>query len=466
MARDRASTHLGVFAASCARTAIAPPLHEKAALVLLDALGLALIARDEGTTRAMRSLVVAAAPGANAARVWGDATTTSLMDAVAANAVAVHAHFHDDCDHSSWSHPGSLIVPAAIGVVESRGGTLEQALRAVVAGYSSMVWLGAQEDLARALIVRGVRTSPALGTVGAAAAAACALGLDAEGASNAVAMAASITGGTLEPVRAGSDEWRLQNAHAARGGLTAALLAAQGMRGAPNAFEGAKGMLHALAGLDQPPARWNDPPCMDAILGIYTKPWATLGDNMAPVRAAKMIHAAGVAADAIRAIHVRMWRAYTEYPGTSYRGPFDTTVQALASTAFATAAMLVYGDLEYDVSHARRADPAILRLAQCVTVEPTDEGGWQDATVEVTLDDGRRIVHRAAEAPRQWLFQNAATGTRVLESRMAACGLGTGSGERLARRVLDPACAALPIAQVLDAVTVRSRTADAKGIPA
>ena len=99
-------------------------------------------------------------------------------------------------------------------------------------------WLGRDEVVARRLISRGFRTSPTLGTIAAAAGSAVLLGLNAQQANSAVSIAASTTGGTLEPVRAGANEWRVQNGRAAQGGLIAASLAQAGVAGAPLALDG------------------------------------------------------------------------------------------------------------------------------------------------------------------------------------------------------------------------------------
>src|SRR5690606_29081595 len=112
----------------------------------------------------------------------------------------------------------------------------------------------------------GFRTSPTLGTIGAAATAAAGLGLGPDEATNAVAMSCNITGGILEPVLSGSDEWRVQNAHAARGGLLAAQLAQRGTIGAPNALEGAKGFLRIMVGTTTPPESWSADPIPESIL--------------------------------------------------------------------------------------------------------------------------------------------------------------------------------------------------------
>ncbi|CAA2158550.1 hypothetical protein MBRA_03818 [Methylobacterium brachiatum] len=447
MSAPNATVRLGAYVRRCAAEPLPPAVIEKAAICLLDAIGLALIARDEATAAAARSIAVAVPDGPGTARIWVDGIRTVLSEAVTANAVAVHAHFHDDSDHASWSHPGSFIVPVAGSMGDAANLPLERVLRAIVAGYTVTNWLGADEEVARALIARGIRTSPTLGTIGAAAAAAVALNLDEAGCRNAVAMAANITGGLLEPVRCGSDEWRVQNAQAARGGLLAAQLAGRGVLGAPDALEGAKGFLRSLPGLVEPPARWRRDPRPESLLDLSAKPFATLGDNMAPVVAAREIHLAGVSTERIRAIRISMMRAYTEYPGTNYKGPFERPVQTLASTAFAVAAMLVLGELEYDVALERREDPAILRLVPLTIIEPHD-GAYNEAVVTVELDDGTRMERTAADAPATLIYQDRARALEVFRGRLASCGFDQrvaagieadtfGKGSVSARQLLD-----------------------------
>lgn len=437
-APGNATGRLGAFVARCATEGLPGPVLQKAAICLLDAIGLAHIGRDEATAAAMRSVLTPVPEGPHTARVWADGARAPLSEAVTANAVAVHAHFHDDSDHPSWSHPGSLIVPVAGSLGEAEASPLQTVLRAIVAGYATLEWLGADEVVARALIGRGIRTSPTLGTVGAAASAAVGLGLDATQATNAVAIATSLTGGVLEPVRCGSDEWRVQNVHAARGGLLAAQLAREGVLGAPDGLEGPKGLLRALAGLNETPRRWREDPRPEAILEAMAKPFATLGDNMPPSLTAKLIHDAGLDIDTVRSITVRMWRPYTEYPGTNFKGPFERPVQTQASTAFAVAAMLAYGELEYDVALARRQDPKILRLVDRTTMEPHDRTHL-DAAVVVELADGSRVERRSEESPPNLVFQDPPTATAVLEERLTRCGFPVRTGQAIAGTVFDAA---------------------------
>lgn len=443
-----ATAMLGAFVAQAVTQALPPEVADKAAFGLLDTIGLAALAREERSVVMMEALLTGI-DSPHAATSWTSGRRVSVAEAVTANAIAVHAQFHDDTDYSSWTHPGSLVVPVAVALGESRQASIADVLRAIAVGYNAIEWLGARDQVARALIDRGIRTSPTLGTVAAAATAATMLQLDAAQATSAIGIASGITGGALEPVRCGSDEWRVQNAHAARGGLLAAQLAQQGMQGAPQGLEGPKGLLRSLAGLQEVPAVWQSPPDVRAILGVVAKPWATLGDNMSAVIAAQLIHAHGVDAARIRNVNIHIWRHFTEYPGTAYRGPFDRVPQALTSMAFGTAAMLVYGEVEYDKPLHHRQDERILSLLPRIRIEPDDHGNPYDATVTVTLDDGTVIRREARDATPTQLLHDRPTATALFESRLQRSGYASGTGSALAQQVL---AGTTGIADVLRAV--------------
>jgi len=450
-----ATARLGAFVAASHGKGLAPAVASKAAICLLDSLGLALIARDENTAAAARAMTTPVADGPGTARLWADGARSVLSEAVLANGIAVHAHFQDDTDHDSWTHPGSLIAPAAVSLGEARDAPLSTVLASLVAGYATLKWLGAGETVARGLIGRGLRTSPTFGTVGAAATAAVCLGLDAPRATHAIAIAASTTGGTLEPVRCGSDEWRVQNGRAAHGGVVAAQLAARGVQGAPDALEGPKGLLRSLAGLSESPAQWQADPEPDTMIEIMAKPFATLGDNMSAALAARLLHLDGIELSKVKRIEVAIWRPYTEYPGTSFKGPFERTVQTQASTAFATAAMLIYGELGYAIGVERRQDARIAALIAKTTIVPDDVGNHLDASVELEMEDGTRHRRIARESPRTLVFQDPARATDVFEQRLAGAGCAAGLGRALAADILASAAAdgRLPIRTIIDRLT-------------
>lgn len=434
-----ATRRLGAFAARTAATELAPEIAAKTAICLLDALGLAILAKDEPTAAAAREASADATGLAGSAAIWADGRRAVLSEAVLANGIAVHAHFQDDTEHDSWSHPGSLVPPVALSLGDALSLPLSTVLRSTAAGYATMKWLGAGEAVSRGLIGRGLRTSPSFGTIGAAAAAAVCLGLDEDRAAQAVAIAASTTGGTLEPVRSGSDEWRVQNGRAAQGGFVAAQLAARGVRGAPEALEGPKGFLRSLAGLEAVPPAWASDPDTAMMVEVMAKPFATLGDNMSAVVAARLLHRDGVDHRAVRAMRVTIWRPYTEYPGTSFKGPFERLVQTQASTAFAAAAMLVHGRLDYEMGERHRDDPAILLLVAKTEVLPDDVGTHLDATVEVELADGHILRRTASESTETLVFQDDGRAIAVFEERLAASGRPAGLGTEAATALLAAA---------------------------
>lgn len=447
-----ASQILGDYLARYSTLTLERSIREKALICLIDALGLALSARAEPTSRAAlglsHALEVAAAESATA---WISGTRLSASEAAFANGVAVHAHFQDDTDHESWTHPGSLVPPAIVALGERRGTMLEDVLRALVAGYSVINWLGRDEVVARKLIARGFRTSPTFGTIAAAAGSAVLLRLDAVGAGSAVSIAASTTAGTLEPVRAGADEWRVQNGRAAQGGLIAACLAESGVTGAPQALDGPKGFLSTLAGMDATPEVWALPPDPAMMSTIQAKPYATLGDNMAAAMAAQKLYLDKIDPREIADIKVTLWEPFTVYPGTSYKGPYERLVQTQASTAFAVATMLSQGDITYDMGNTLRNDPLVLDLVSKTTVVPDAVNGAWDSQLTVTMKDGSQRAAHSQEMPRNLLYQTQERSLDVFERRLTQLGAKPGAARDHAAKLfasLDDG-AKLPIVDVV-----------------
>lgn len=425
---------LGAYAAHVRTRPLSGEVRDKATVCLLDALGLAIMSAGDEPVRHLSALLGAAGDGP-VATVWASGERLGVLEAVLANGLAVHARFHDDNDISSYSHPGSLIVPPALSLTEAHGGSLDTALRAIVAGYSTMGWLGAGGRAGWELVSRGFRGSATFGCIGAAAAASVALGLDREHARQAVAIGADLAGGTVEPVRSGASSWRLQNASAAWRGALAASMAGAGMDGSADALTGERGFLHDYVGLPVP-EEWAFAPEPELILDSWVKPYPTLGDNMAVVIAARRI-AAQVDAEAITEITIHQNAEFAAYPGTAYRGPFTRPAQAMASTAFAVAAMLAYGAIDYELYDRSLDDPTILRLIERTTVVPHENYAFVDGIVEVAMGE-QRLTGDASDEPRTTFYRDRPAGR---EAFVASTGAG-GAAERFADRLLAGADAA------------------------
>jgi hypothetical protein len=112
-------------------------------------------------------------------------------------------------------------------------------------------------------------------------------------------------------------------------------------------------------------------------------------------------------------------------------------VQALASTTFCVAAMLAYGELEYEIPEQHRQDRKILAVVDVTTIEPDDEGTHMDASVEVELADGSRRMRASKEAPATLFFHDRAMATRLFEQRLVRCGFPRGHGEAMATSLFE-----------------------------
>ncbi len=446
---------LGRFVAGAARRPLPAEIASQAARRLLDALGLAVQASDEHTVRAATAAITRVPAQAGTAALWAGGGHAVPSEAVLVNAIAAHAHFQDDMDAPSWTHPGSLVVPAALGAAAHSRAELGDVLRGIAVGYAVLAWIGAMEAVPRALIARGFRVSPTLGTIGAAAAAASVMQLDARAAAHALAIACNMTGGLLEPVAAGADDWRLQNGQAARMGYLAAAMAAGGVQGAPSALEGERGFLRAIVGLSAVPRELAQMPSLDAVGKVAVKPWPTSGGNIGACAAALALVEKGVAARDIASGRIAVWKPFASYPGAALAGPFGSAAQAQISTPYSVAAMLLHGELCYDMFLPAGRSAALRRLAGALTLEPLRVGDRRDARIVLTLRNGKTVSAQTPASLDRRVQPDEDAVAATFDARLAAAGRAPASGARLARAVFGAARTGrgMRLARLLDAVT-------------
>ena len=175
------------------------------------------------------------------ATLIGDSARASAPDAALANGVACHVLDYDDV--ALYGHPSAVLVPAILAEGEAVGATGRDAVCAYVAGYET--WsdlIGRDRDLHHD---KGWHPTGVFGTVAAAAAAAKLRRLDAERASHAIGLAASMAAGLTANFGSMAKSWVA--GRAAQNGVLAARLAAAGMTAAPDALERAPGFLHAFS---------------------------------------------------------------------------------------------------------------------------------------------------------------------------------------------------------------------------
>lgn len=375
---------------------------------VLDAISTAIASRDVNTTRAALTAAHVLSGGGGATgpcTVLPTGATASLDAAGLANGTAVHAILFEDINLSSADHPGAVVVPAALAAAEAAEavtGTpavVEDLLRAVLAGYEVHLWLG--RIAGDGIRARGLRTTSMFGTVSAAAAAAVAWGMGRDATTSAIAFGANVSFGILEGFAHGTMEPYLQAGVAARNGLMAALLARSGAAVAAEAFEGGDGFLRGLAGVTDlastPNRAWGD----WAIGDVTAKPYPISGGKIGSVDSALAALEAGVVAEAVDKVLVRLQPGIKEFPGADVTGPFTTMSMAQDSTQFCVAAALLGRPMSsLETVMERFGDPEVYALAQRIELV-SEAGRGRVARVEVTHRDGRVVVGEADWTDRQ-----------------------------------------------------------------
>src|SRR5262249_38291660 len=181
--------------------------------------------------------------GTPQALVPGTAHRTSASQAALVTATAGHGFELDDIHVQAHLHPGSLTVPVALAIGETRGNGGDRPagrdfITAVVAGYEVALRVGLAATGSH--FMRGYHFQGTCGAFGAAASAAHVLGLDAEQARHALGIAGSQASG-LMAAQEGAMAKRMHGGRAAQSGVYSALLAARGFTGIPHLLEAPDG---------------------------------------------------------------------------------------------------------------------------------------------------------------------------------------------------------------------------------
>ncbi len=167
----------------------------------------------------------------------------SPPNAALVNATAGHALDYDDFDAPSVSHPSVCLVPAILALGEEISASGRTCVEAYIIGHEVMDRIGLLINPVHYDI--GWHATSTLGSLGAAAACARLLGLSAEQSLHAVAMSTSMAGGLK--AQFGSDTKPLHAGLAARNGVLAARLAAEGLTASGTALLGPQSIVDLFA---------------------------------------------------------------------------------------------------------------------------------------------------------------------------------------------------------------------------
>lgn len=372
------------------------PVRAMSRRVVLDALGCALT--GSRTPEAARLAAARADLGPEGAcTVWG--TPGGAPPGVAALLNGAHAHLRELDDIGGGGHAGACQVPAALAAAEVAGRDGRDVLVGVVAGHEVSARLSdaASYDT---MTLRGWHTTGVYGSLGAAAAAARTLGLDAHDCAHAIGLAGSFTGGTWAFMADGAMSKRVHPGRSAEIGLTAALLARRGVTGPAQVLDAPWGGLYAACapGESDPAAIVRNLDDGYRILRKGFKPYPVCwGINSSADAALALREKGNLAPDDVARVRITISEMSRRMIGGTR---IASVLDAQMSLTYAVAAILVRGHLDLrDFEDAALADPAVHAMMARIdlVVDPAAHGERQ--TVEIETRDGRRL-HARVEDPR------------------------------------------------------------------
>ena len=345
---------------------------------VVDWMGCALAGSQQRLVELLREELTS--PGT--ATLIGAAGHASPRDAAMINGAAGHALDFDDTHTLLSGHPSAPVIPAALATAEELDLSGEALLTAIVVGIEVECRVGAL--LAPGHYRAGWHATGTIGTMGAAAAVARLLGLEAQRTTHALALAATQAAGLKASF--GTMAKPLHAGKAATDGLLAARLAARGFTGNPAVLEAPQGLAAAtgtgtldLNRLERLANRWT---IRDTLFKYHAACYLTHASiNAAQALSGKItvdeveqveVH---VAVDSLQVCDIAQ-------PSSGLEGKFSLR---------ATTAMALLGDDTSDMAaytDGRMHDDELVALRDRVRVVPHETGVGTQSRVVVTMRDG------------------------------------------------------------------------------
>jgi 2-methylcitrate dehydratase PrpD len=212
------------------------PAVARAKECLLDVCAVMLAGSIRPASRAVRKWA-AGSRRSGRCRLIGTEETTDPAAAAMVNGLAAHILDFDDTSFPAAAiHPSAVLAPAVLAIGEELDMDGQELITAYLTGFEISARMGLSTSEA---VAKGWFTSALFGTIGAAAATAKAMGLRAEPCTHALGLALCQAGGMR--VFNGTPAKAYSVGRAAENGLTAAQMAATGIRAAVDGLENGEG---------------------------------------------------------------------------------------------------------------------------------------------------------------------------------------------------------------------------------
>jgi 2-methylcitrate dehydratase PrpD len=382
---------------SAARTQALPDeVSEQAKYHLLDTIA-AMISGSELPPGQAAQRYIREHSGNGPATVVSSTLTAPAIDAALANGVMAHADETDDSHNESRSHPGCAVVPAALAAGEVYGIDGTGLLRAVTLGYDIGTRVVVAMGGAGFSYDSSLSTHSIAGTFGAAAAAACAAGLDARQMRWVLDYTTQQSSGIIA--------WRRDTDHIekafvfagmpARNGVTAALLVKSGWNGVDDILSGPDNFFAAYAPKAQPDRLIEKLGERYEITQTDIKKWTVGSPIQGPLDAIETIREKkAFEADQVKKVTVRL--APSVATVVDNRDIPDICLQHLV------AVMLIDKTVSFHSAHdkPRMQDAAVLKQRAKINLVRDEELAKllpaRETVVEVEFNDGTRLSERVS----------------------------------------------------------------------
>jgi 2-methylcitrate dehydratase PrpD len=382
---------LSLYMTEAGNRALPDEVTEKAKHHILDTLA-AMISGSQLPPGRAALKFASAYSGESISTIAASRILSGPIVAALTNAMLAHSDETDDSHAPSQSHPGCAVVPAALSVGEKFGVGGSNFLRAVALGYD----IGPRITMtfgALDLQMKGHKSTHSIaGVFGAAAAAGCAAGLNAQQMRWLLDYSAQQCSGILAWQR---DTDHIEKAFVfagmpARSGATAALLVQSGWTGVDDIFSGPDNFLLAYGPQADPDGLVEKLGERYEVTRTNIKKWTVGSPIQAALDAMEILRKRHpFEADQVQQVTVRV--AVNEAKTVNNREMPDICLQHMM------AVMLIDKTATFSAAHdkPRMEDPAILRERAKIQLVPDEELQRRlprrEAIVEVALTDGTHL---------------------------------------------------------------------------
>ncbi len=385
---------------------IPPKGVEQAKISMIDMIGTAL-AGSTGESGEILTRYVKQMGGNPQARLIGRGIKTSVEQAALANGTFSHADDFDDI--GGFGHAGAFLTAPLLAL----GEWLHLPGKKLIEGYAIGVEIGNRLKLSIGdLVDAGFHTSCLLGTVSAAAESARLLGLDVTRTRTALGIGASLASGIMQNF--GTHTKPFHAGHTSRNGLTAALLAKEGLGASLDVLEGGRGFFYVYGQQQATISKMTEH--LGKLLavaeeGVSVKPWPCCGGNHEALTAMlRMAETYNLKADQVESVEVAVsWKT----PGPCLCTEMGAPLQGKFNIPFNIACAIIDRKIDFETYREERVRrPEVQNLMARVTyVQHPDrkekplslQSESRFAQVTVKMKDGRTLSENQGSENRRKL---------------------------------------------------------------